>query len=82
MDKTGRWVFGADHTEVESDSDWAVNPFSFLHGFIAWGEWRSRWARPMVPVSEPLPEMGAAPAGSQRGWKKQIGFSLQCFVWR
>ena len=35
MDKTGHWVFGADQTEVEDDSTWAVNPFSFVHGFIA-----------------------------------------------
>ena len=38
MDKTGHWVFGADQTEVEDDSKWAVNPFSFVHGFIAWGD--------------------------------------------
>ena len=31
MDRTGHWVFGADQTEVEDDSTWAVNPFSFLH---------------------------------------------------
>ncbi len=31
MDKTGHWVFGADQTEVEDDSLWAVNPFSFVH---------------------------------------------------
>ena len=35
MDKTGHWVFGADQTEIEEDSLWAVNPFSFVHGFIA-----------------------------------------------
>jgi hypothetical protein len=77
MDKTGHWVFGADQTEVESDSTWAVNPFSFLHGYIAWGE-GVPLGESMVPVSEPLPEVGAAPAGSQRGWEKQIGFALQC----
>ena len=32
MDKTGHWVFGADQTEIEDDSTWAVNPFSFVHG--------------------------------------------------
>ena len=30
MDKTGHWVFGADQTEVEDDSTWAINPFSFV----------------------------------------------------
>ena len=38
MDKTGHWVFGADQTEVEDDARWAVNPFSFIHGYIAWGD--------------------------------------------
>jgi len=32
MDQTGHWVFGADQTEVEDDSRWAINPFSFVHG--------------------------------------------------
>ena len=32
MDKTGHWVYGADQTEIEDDSTWAINPFSFIHG--------------------------------------------------
>jgi hypothetical protein len=28
MDKTGHWVYGADQTEIEPDSLWAINPFS------------------------------------------------------
>ncbi len=38
MDKGGHWIYGAEQTEVESDSTWAVNPFSFIHGYIAWGD--------------------------------------------
>ena len=38
MDKTGAWVLGAEQTEIEPDSLWAVNPFSFMHGYIAWGD--------------------------------------------
>ena len=38
MDKGGHWVFGADQTEIEEGSTWAVNPLSFVHGFIAWGD--------------------------------------------
>jgi hypothetical protein len=77
MDKTGHWVFGADQTEVESDSKWAINPFSFIHGFIAWGD-AVVLGEKMVPMSSPLPELDAAPAGSKRGWEQQIGFSLKC----
>lgn len=77
MDKTGHWVFGSDQTEVEADSTWAINPFSFVHGFIAWGDGEVLAER-MVPVSEPLPEVPDAPPGAKRGWETQIGMSLKC----
>ena len=77
MDKTGHWVFGADQTEVEGDSTWAVNPFSFIHGFIAWGDGEVLGEK-MVSVSEPLPEREAAPPNAKRGWEAQIGMSLKC----
>jgi hypothetical protein len=77
MDKTGHWVFGADQTEAETDSTWAVNPFSFIHGFIAWGDGEVLGEK-MVSVSQPLPEMDAAPAGAKRGWETQVGMSLKC----
>lgn len=77
MDKTGHWVFGADQTEVDDDSTWAVNPFSFIHGFIAWGEGEVLGEK-MVSVAEPLPEMEAAPPNAKRGWEPQVGMSLKC----
>jgi len=77
MDKTGHWVFGADQTEIEDGATWAINPFSFVHGFIAWGE-GDVLGEKMVPVSLPLPELDAAPAGAKRGWETQVGMSLKC----
>lgn len=77
MDKTGHWVFGADQTEVEDDSTWAVNPFSFVHGYIAWGE-GDVLGEKMVPVADPLPEMDVPPPGAKRGWELQVGMSLKC----
>jgi hypothetical protein len=79
MDKTGHWVFGADQTEVEADSTWAVNPFSFVHGYIAWGD-GDVLAEKMVSVSEPLPEMDDAPPSAKRGWEVQVGMSLKCLT--
>jgi len=79
MDKTGHWVFGADQTEVEDDSTWAVNPFSFVHGYIAWGE-GDVLGEKMVPVAEPLPEMDVPPPGAKRGWELQVGMSLKCLA--
>ena len=77
MDKTGHWVYGADQTEIEDDSTWAINPFSFIHGFIAWGDGEVLGEK-MVSVSQPLPEVDAAPPQSKRGWETQVGLSLKC----
>lgn len=77
MDKGGHWVYGADQTEVDDGTQWAVNPFSFVHGFIAWGDGEVLGEK-MVPVSQPLPEMDVAPPGSKRGWETQVGMSLKC----
>jgi hypothetical protein len=77
MDRTGHWVFGADQDEVEPGSKWAVNPYSFVHGFIAWGD-GSVLGEKMSPMTEPLPEVDAAPPGASKGWEMQIGFSLKC----
>ena len=77
MDKTGHWVFGADQTEVEDDSTWAVNPFSFVHGYIAWGDGEVLGEK-MTGVANPLPETPEAPPGAKKGWEVQIGCSLRC----
>lgn len=77
MDKTGHWVYGADQTEVEDGSLWAVNPFSFIHGYIAWGDGVVLGEK-MTSISNPKPQIDGAPVGSARGWEDQIGLSLKC----
>ena len=77
MDKTGHWVYGADQTEVDDTATWAINPFSFVHGFIAWGD-GDVLGEKMVPVTEPLPEVDPAPPQAKRGWEVQVGMSLKC----
>lgn len=77
MDKGGHWVIGAEQNEIEQDSTWAVNPFSFVHGFIAWGDGEVLGEK-MVSVAQPLPETGEAPHGAKKGWEPQVGMSLQC----
>jgi len=77
MDKTGHWVFGADQTEVDDGSTWAVNPFSFVHGYIAWGDGEVLGEK-MVSVSQPLPELEEAPPMARKGWETQVGMSMKC----
>ncbi len=69
MNKSGK--------EVETGSLWAVNPYSFIHGFIAWGE-GDVLGEKMVPITQPLPEMDDAPPMAKRGWETQVGMSLKC----
>lgn len=79
MDKTGHWVYGADQTEVDDASVWAINPFSFVHGFIAWGDGEVL-AEKMVSVAQPLPELDAAPPNAKKGWEQQVGLSMKCMT--
>jgi hypothetical protein len=77
MDKGGHWVFGAEQTEIEEGSTWAVNPLSFVHGFIAWGDGEVL-AEKMVSIANPLPELDEAPPTAKKGWESQVGMSLKC----
>jgi hypothetical protein len=77
MDKRGHWVFGAEQTEIEEGSTWAVNPLSFVHGFIAWGDGEVL-AEKMVGIANPLPDLDEAPPGAKKGWESQVGMSLKC----
>lgn len=77
MDKRGDWIYGANQTEVQAETLWAVNPMSFVHGFIAWGD-AEVLAETMVPLMEPLPEVGAAPPNAEKGWQLQVGMGLKC----
>ena len=79
MDKTGHWVYGADQTEAEDDARWAVNPFSFVHGFITWGDGEVL-AEKMASVTQPLPELDAAPPSAKKGWEQQVGLMLKCLT--
>jgi len=77
MAKNGDWIFGSDQTTVEPDSEWAINPFSFVHGYIAWGDGEVL-GEAMGPIARPKPEVGEAPAAAKRGWEDQVGLSVKC----
>jgi hypothetical protein len=79
MDKTGHWCFGSDQTEIETDSTWAVNPYSFVHGYIAWGD-GAVLGEKLVPITQPLPELSPAPSGATKGWEQQVGMGVKCLT--
>ena len=83
FDRTGCWSFGADHEEFESDdTEFAINPFSIVHGFIAWAPLGTNTVlgEVVVPMQTPLPDPGAVPANCPLGWQYQMGFGMQCIT--
>jgi hypothetical protein len=78
FDKTGAWVFGANADETEDGSLWAVNPYSFSHGYIAWGDGQPV-GEIMGPMTDDLPQVGPLPTGADdKGWQTQVGIALKC----
>lgn len=72
----GEWVFGADNTEPEEHSLWALNPYSFTHGYISWVDNRPA-GEVMVSVLNPMPARAELP-DTGGTWDEQMGFQLQC----
>jgi|TARA_R110000824_G_scaffold125619_2_gene284809 hypothetical protein len=77
LDKGGDWVFGINAIEV-TDGLWAINPQSFIEGFVAWGD-GELLGEEMAPMANnspiaasSLPEM----AGAKYGWQKQVGLHM------
>lgn len=74
--RDGLWVFGADNTEPEDNSLWAINPYSFVHGYISWVDNRPA-GEVMVPVLDRLPARSELPE-TGGSWDEQMGCQLQC----
>jgi hypothetical protein len=83
MMKDGAWVYGAEDTEVEEGSLWAINPISLRHGYVSWTDHDDPKKKNeivgevMVPMTAPLP------AGSdlkETGWKwsQQLELMVAC----
>jgi hypothetical protein len=36
MDKNGEWLYGADDTEVDSQSAFVIDPATYAQGFVSW----------------------------------------------
>lgn len=81
LQKTGVWTYGADDIDVQENSAWAVDPNSFVMGFIAWEpddnkaaeklgeEMRAATDKPILRAD--LPEVGGP-------WDEQLGMTLLC----
>lgn len=77
MTKAGDFIFGADETEVQEGSLWAIDPRSITKGFIKWVDSELE-GEEMAPVfgGQPIIKSNLPDAGV--GWSEQVGFALAC----
>ena len=74
--KGGFWAFGADETEVEEASRWAINPNSFSTGFACWGEGELLDEAMALITDDPI--IKAQLPTHDKPWQDQIGMQLVC----
>jgi hypothetical protein len=82
----GLFVFGPDNVEVEENSKWAVNPWSFKTGWVCWadrkmnGNKNEKLGEKMVDAANAIPEPDLPDAWADKGgkWVAQISFELFC----
>lgn len=76
LSRAGFFIYGAENTEVEEGSEWAINPYSIMHGFACWAPGELLDER-MVPFTEPPPNKAELPDLGQ-SWDQQIAMVMQC----
>lgn len=74
--KSGVFVYGAENIEVEEGSEWAINPYSIMHGFACWAPGELLDER-MVPFTQQPPNKAELPDLGQ-SWDQQIAMQLAC----
>jgi len=82
MGKDGIFVYGADNTEFEEDSRWALNPLGIYHGFVAWGDKShgtegQNLGEVLVPASQPMPVESDLPE-VKGSWSKAVALQMRC----
>lgn len=73
----GSWIYGADETDVQEGSHWAINPASLRMGYISWGKGEVL-GKKLLPIltgqmvdRNTLPNTGAP-------WDDCVAFQLRC----
>lgn len=82
FDKHGDWTLGRDSKVVTEDDLAAVNPTSFITGFICWPDDDTKWKDgPLdeieVPLGQPTPLKHTLPAHDGGTWQEMVGFRVR-----
>lgn len=88
MQKDGTWVYGQEDTEVEPGSTWAINIFSFRHGYSSWTDHPKDPRTNKQPKNEKVGEVMVAMTDHKPSkntlddtgweWRDQVSVQLKC----
>ena len=84
--KNGRWLFGANNSEVTKKSTWFFDPRTVQHGWICWtddankgsGKAAAPLGQRMVPFSQPKPLEVDLPFFADGTWASQYIIKVVC----
>jgi hypothetical protein len=76
--KSGVFAYGPENIEPIEGSEWAVNPYSVMHGYACWGDGELLDER-MVPFNQPAPVRADLPDYGNE-WGQQVSVMLQCLT--
>jgi hypothetical protein len=78
LGRDGGWIYGSDNVEPEVGSEWAINPYSLQHGYIAWGANADLLGEVMVPIGQARPAKSELPNHGEFSWNDQFSCDLFC----
>ena len=73
----GTWGYGQRKTIPEDGSRWSVNPLSFRHGYICFGDNNKVLGERLVSVSQPMPDVTKLP-DTRFPWVPEWCENLKC----
>ena len=71
------WTVGQKRNIPEDGSSWAVNPMTFMWGFICFGNDNKPLGERLVPVSQPMPDVTELPDHGF-SWQPQWAADMKC----
>jgi hypothetical protein len=74
---SGTWMFGQKKTIPEPGSRWAVNPMTFMWGFICFSDANKVVGEHLVPVSQPKPVITDMP-NTGFEWQEEWAVNMKC----
>jgi hypothetical protein len=73
----GTWVYGQQKTVVEDNSLWAINPSTFMWGYVCFGDGNKRLGEHLVSVSKPRPDVTTLPDHGFP-WQEEMAVNMKC----